>query len=344
MARGRFAESLATCERTAAAALELGDPVSHSLADMAASWVDLFQGRGDAAVARMRDCEARVIAKGAFIAIPTTRIELGRALASLGELDEAREPLDLVVASGADGGWHYCRALLALADVLRAQGHADDAHARATEALELAGRLGTRAQQARASEILAQLRIDAGDWHKAEAIFHDALAHRVDIGAPVWIPQVLDGLAEVATGLASYQEAARLLGAANRARHDLGSTRWPLLAQGIARTDETLRATLGDSGYDAAIEEGAAMSLEQVVAWVRRARGVRKRPASGWESLTPTELEVVELVAEGLTNPQIGQRLFISAGTAKIHLQHVFEKLGVHSRSEVAVLAARRET
>jgi DNA-binding CsgD family transcriptional regulator len=71
---------------------------------------------------------------------------------------------------------------------------------------------------------------------------------------------------------------------------------------------------------------------------------VRKRPASGWESLTPTELEVVELVAEGLTNPQIGQRLFISAGTAKIHLQHVFEKLGVHSRSEVAVLAARRET
>ena len=69
----------------------------------------------------------------------------------------------------------------------------------------------------------------------------------------------------------------------------------------------------------------------------------RSRSSPGWESLTPTELRVVELVAKGLTNPQVGQRLFISAGTAKVHLSHIFDKLGVHSRAELAALAARRD-
>jgi hypothetical protein len=53
----------------------------------------------------------------------------------------------------------------------------------------------------------------------------------------------------------------------------------------------------------------------QAVAYARRARGSRKRPTTGWDSLTPTELQVVELAAQGFTNPEIGRRLFIGAGT-----------------------------
>ena len=63
------------------------------------------------------------------------------------------------------------------------------------------------------------------------------------------------------------------------------------------------------------------------------ARGERKRPSRGWNSLTLTELEVVRQVAAGLTNPQIGQRMFISPGTVKSHLAHIFAKLGTPSRS-----------
>lgn len=62
------------------------------------------------------------------------------------------------------------------------------------------------------------------------------------------------------------------------------------------------------------------------------------------ESLTPTELRVVELVAEGLTNPQIGERMFISRGTVKVHLSHIFAKLGTSTRAELAAEAARRDT
>jgi DNA-binding CsgD family transcriptional regulator len=71
-------------------------------------------------------------------------------------------------------------------------------------------------------------------------------------------------------------------------------------------------------------------------------QGGRKRPTTGWNSLTPTELQVVELVARGLTNPEIGQRLFIGRGTVKTHVSHVFAKLNVSSRAELAAAASRR--
>ena len=68
------------------------------------------------------------------------------------------------------------------------------------------------------------------------------------------------------------------------------------------------------------------------------------RPASdvGLGRFTPTETEVVRLVAEGLTNPAIAARLFVSRATVKTHLVHVFSKLGVGSRAELATAAARR--
>jgi len=78
------------------------------------------------------------------------------------------------------------------------------------------------------------------------------------------------------------------------------------------------------------------------VAYARRARGERGRPAAGWGSLTPTERQVVDLVIDGHTNPQIAERLFMSLGTVKAHLAHIFAKLGVSTRAELAALAARR--
>ena len=76
--------------------------------------------------------------------------------------------------------------------------------------------------------------------------------------------------------------------------------------------------------------------------WLRRARGARKRPRHGWESLTPTEVEVVRHAAAGLTNPEIGERLFVAPATVKTHLAHVYAKLGVRNRSQLAAEAAGR--
>ena len=60
------------------------------------------------------------------------------------------------------------------------------------------------------------------------------------------------------------------------------------------------------------------------------------------ERLTPRELQILELMAEGVSNRIIGQKLFISEGTVKSHVKSIFEKLGVLSRTEAVALAAKR--
>ena len=79
------------------------------------------------------------------------------------------------------------------------------------------------------------------------------------------------------------------------------------------------------------------------VAYARRARGERARPRHGWASLTPTEQQVVELVAEGLTNPEIAERLLMARGTVKTHLEHVFAKTGLRNRAELAAAAIQHK-
>jgi DNA-binding CsgD family transcriptional regulator/tetratricopeptide (TPR) repeat protein len=92
----------------------------------------------------------------------------------------------------------------------------------------------------------------------------------------------------------------------------------------------------------------AARDVDRVEARLRELgirrgrRGPRKRPRAGWASLTPTERRVVDLVAEGLTNPQIGERLFLSRRTVQTHVAHVFAKVDVSSRAQLAAQATRR--
>ena len=64
-----------------------------------------------------------------------------------------------------------------------------------------------------------------------------------------------------------------------------------------------------------------------------------RRGANDWGSLSSAEIRVLEHVCEGLTNPQIGERLFLSRRTVQSHLYSMFRKLGVQSRTELAARA-----
>jgi DNA-binding CsgD family transcriptional regulator len=99
------------------------------------------------------------------------------------------------------------------------------------------------------------------------------------------------------------------------------------------------------AGFDSlgASRDAARVTAALRVAGIRRGvRGARRRPAFGWASLTTTELHVARLAAEGLTNPQIAQRLYISRYTVETHLKHVFAKLSLTSRVQLAAEVARR--
>ena len=78
-----------------------------------------------------------------------------------------------------------------------------------------------------------------------------------------------------------------------------------------------VRAALGDSDFESAWAEGSALSAEQAIAYAQRGRGERKRPTSGWASLTPAERDVVRLGGEGLANKDIATRLFVSPRTVQ---------------------------
>jgi len=89
------------------------------------------------------------------------------------------------------------------------------------------------------------------------------------------------------------------------------------------------------AGWDAGRVRGRLRSLG-----VRRRLVSTRRPDSGWAAMTDSELAVARLVAGGLTNREVAERLFVSPHTVNSHLRHVFGKLNVNSRVELARLAA----
>ena len=84
------------------------------------------------------------------------------------------------------------------------------------------------------------------------------------------------------------------------------------------------------------------LAPEAAQALIEVARAADEGPAPGHD-LTPREREVLALMVEGLNNPQIGERLFISVTTARSHVSSIFSKLGVSNRAEAVALALRKE-
>jgi DNA-binding CsgD family transcriptional regulator len=137
-----------------------------------------------------------------------------------------------------------------------------------------------------------------------------------------------------------------------------------LLEQGPRRLEyatalEDLGACLVGTDPDAGIDaltRALAVDTEIGASWdARRVRsrlrdlGVRRRvvaaepETTGWAALTGSEVTVAGLVAQGLTNREVAEHLFVSPHTVNSHLRHVFTKLGINSRVELARLAAERE-
>jgi DNA-binding CsgD family transcriptional regulator len=188
----------------------------------------------------------------------------------------------------------------------------------------------------------ARLARAVGDLERAESLHHDALktAHAID--SVLLMPVHLESLAALAGLAERFHEAARLFGAAEAAREAQGLVRYATDRDQYHTDVERIRSALPAVDFRAAWDEGRALSLEQASSYCARGRGERRRASFGWGSLTPTELEVVRHVAQGLTNPEIARRLFVSRSTVKAHLAHIFAKVGVSTRAELAAQATQR--
>ena len=191
----------------------------------------------------------------------------------------------------------------------------------------------------------ARVELADGNPEKAENDAHDALGrsvrHRRVPGRPGG-PRVpgSPGVAEL--GSQRRGGTAPRCGGGRQTTHGFRSLQGP--RRRTRRTGmASLRDALGDRRFRLRrAAEGEALSTEEAIAYAQRGRGERKRPASGWASLTPTELDVVRLVGEGLPNKDIAAQLFISSRTVESHLTHVYRKVVLSSRVQLAQESARR--
>jgi len=252
---------------------------------------------------------------------------------------------DHMERSGPQPQHHLVRWPRAL--VLEARGEADAAHRLLAETWDGSAAGGAWGMCLVLGPDLTRLALALGDRARAESV-----SAAVEAVAEANGSEGLRGTAQLCRGLIAH--APELLGASSqsfaRARRPFDQARACELAGDVSadagRIDdarghlqtaielyEVLRA-----GRPAARAE---RSLRQL--GLRRGRrGPRGRPKMGWASLTDTESRVTGLVAEGLSNPEVAQRMFLSRRTVQTHMSHILAKLELSSRIELAAAVARR--
>jgi DNA-binding CsgD family transcriptional regulator len=191
-----------------------------------------------------------------------------------------------------------------------------------------------------------------GDLDRAEALHKESLALSKDLGGSHRTFVFLEGLACDAGAKGEAERAARLFGAAQALREATGFPLEPAMRALEEPYLTRARSRLEESAWTEAWEEGRAMSMEAAIEYAlseeepstftssaapteQLSTPVSEHPAG----LTPREVEVLGLVAEGLTNPQVAQKLFLSPRTVQRHLNSVYRKLGVSSRTAATRLA-----
>jgi predicted ATPase/DNA-binding CsgD family transcriptional regulator len=246
----------------------------------------------------------------------------------------------IVARADPDGIAQLVTASALLVEALVVLGRLDDVDGVIAKARPLAYPSWLAAWVHRADAVVA---IARGSLDVAEEAAHAMLSGAAPYSFVLNVATALELLGIAATAADSPIEAARLLGAAAALRQDEGCLlRTEPLTGWRAAAMVDARRSAGDEAFHAAFAEGTALPWRDAVAYARRGRGERKRPATGWASLTPAEEQVIALVGEGLANRDVAARLFISPRTVGSHLSHIYSKLGLGSRSELVAAAAAR--
>ncbi|MGA8245569.1 MAG: AAA family ATPase [Nocardioides sp.] len=281
----------------------------------------------------------RILGQSVQALIEIHRNDLRRAAGSI------RRALTQLEATGPRYRTHWAKWARAL--LLEAEGRTDDALAVLGDVWDHCTRCGLALEQPVIGPDLIRLAIAAGDLGRAAevAVAVEEVAARNDVG---WLAAAavrcrgladdeVEALIEAVEGYRTTPRTLELALTSEEAAVALAREGQTGRARGMfeqaAVLFERLGATRDLSRTDAALRELGVR---------RRRHGARGRPSSGWASLTPTELTVADLVAEGLSNPQVGERLYVSRRTVQTHLAHIFAKLGISSRSELAAEVTRR--
>jgi len=339
------------CEEALAIARAAGDDylVAGLLYDRA--WILARQGQPGAALPLIE--QGLRLARGLGEAHLTARLLSARAFAATVEGD---------AAGGARDNAEALRLFRQAGDRLQAgvmlnnlgdyelwAGNLDAARRHLAESLDIA-----RALNARHSAVIVTFNLGLAEYlsgspEAAEARFAESLDLARRLGMKRHAAYALIGLALAGHGGADPGWSARVHGAADQALAALGHTLQPLEGRLADRDRRRLRAALGAEAFEAEYAAGRTLGVAEVAAALedmnaaeqqREARDAApsRRDTAG---LTPRELDVLRLVAQGLSNPDIAQRLVLSEHTVHRHLANILRKLDLSSRAAAAAWAVR---
>lgn len=192
---------------------------------------------------------------------------------------------------------------------------------------------------------------DLGDYERAEELYHDSLRRLWQLQDQRAFAGILAGLAAFLALRGDLVRAARLCGTISALLDTLGVTLEPAGMTALQRATETARIRLQDAAFQAALAAGRTMTLEQAYhdATAKSPGAVAdiEEDSSGDAAiplgLTRREQEVLRLLAEGRSDPEIAAALFVSRRTAATHVANIFRKLDVTSRAAAAVYAVRHD-
>lgn len=198
---------------------------------------------------------------------------------------------------------------------------------------------------------LGALRLDQGELQQAVTLFRESLQLALDHRHSRCLAEALSGLALVAIAQRAPEHAAQLLGAAEAVRQQVGASVKGWHRDALERGVREAKAALSAEAYAAAFSVGRTLALDAALAeafndtWFPETLGARSWPVDPMVAagLTPREGEVLRLLAEGLSDREIGSALSISERTAGNHVTHILQKLNLDSRTAAAVFAVRHD-
>jgi predicted ATPase/DNA-binding CsgD family transcriptional regulator len=176
------------------------------------------------------------------------------------------------------------------------------------------------------------------DYERARDLFEEGLAVSADLGNVADIVHCLEGLATVAGAEGRIVHAARLWGAAEALLEKIEAVYTYVPDRSINRSQVAARSKIEEAVWGAAWAEGQAMTPEQAIEYALKQEAAPEAYSSG---LSAREAQVLRLVATGLTNAEVAEKLFLSSRTVDWHLSSIYRKLGLHSRAEATRFAAQ---
>jgi predicted ATPase/DNA-binding CsgD family transcriptional regulator len=267
-----------------------------------------------------------------------------------GDLATARELLTTAVAAHRATGdlLGVADSLILLAGATLFLGDPRGAAA-AAECLELCQAHDATWTRAYALWAVAIHRWRTGRCEDAAALLAEGV--RLQRASRDWtgLAYLLEVLAWCASGAGEHDRAARLLGGTTSVWRLSGArtNEAPPYHAVDSQTAEQARAALGAARYQEEFAKGLESGVDEMISEALRERGADARPgprAGTGTPLTPRELQIAELVAEGLTNREIASRLVIAQRTAETHVENALSKLGFTSRAQIATWVAGRRT